>query len=56
MTISLIAGFLVFVLAGLFFRRTMDLEVGASIIAALISVGVLALLVTASIYAGEFFR
>ncbi len=55
MIIPLIAGFLVFVLAGLFFRRTMDLDIGGSIVAAVVSVGVLALLVTAAIYAGQLF-
>ena len=56
MIISLIAGLLVFIGAGLFFRRIMDLDIGASMVAGLISVGVLALLVTGAIYAGELFR
>ena len=55
MLISLVAGIFVVGLLALFFYRSLRMDIGGSIIAALLSTGLLGGLITLAIYAGRIF-
>jgi hypothetical protein len=55
MLILVTAGVFVVVLLALFFYRTVDMDIAGSIFAALLSIGLLGVLITGAIFAGRLF-
>jgi hypothetical protein len=55
MIVPVVAGLLIVAVLSVFFYRTAKMDIAGSIITAAICAGLLALLVTAAIYAGQIF-